>query len=277
FSRADKKWSTRFGDKARGVIKLAICFKDKKMNTDVQDFTSLVGRKSHKSTRPETKQFLALLSIKNVDLKNRRIEAIASTGSVDRDTEIIEPSAFEQSLPDYVAKNNVVLTGHQHRLDSGHSPVVANVVSAKLTPLGLVVVLEFHDITELAEEYWQLYSQKKQKALSVGFVPKKGGWETRDGNKIYVHTEVELIEISVVPVGSNRDALTKSKQRKADFVADKITQRQFEKREDEFAKILLTGDFKVVGIPDIEEDEFDLSGEADLEPEPDYVKIAKAN
>jgi hypothetical protein len=92
---------------------------------------------------------------------------------------------------------------------------------------------------------------------------------------------VELLEISCVPVPANRNALSKSKQRKAAFVADKISQRQFEKDSEEFAEIILAGDFAALGIPDIEEDEFEISSEspdtADLEPEPDYTKIAKAN
>ena len=196
------------------------------------DFKSLVqdGRGvQHKSAGLETKQFPALLDIKSVDEKSRRIEGIASTGNIDRDGEIILPSAFAESLPIYM-KNNIVLAAHAHRLDTGQSPVVANVIKAVITKNGLEVIIEFHDITELAEQYWQLYSQKKQRGLSVGFIPQEGGYEEHDGRRVYVHTKIEWLELSVVPVGSNREALSRSKQRKADFVAAKKEQTAEEKQ-----------------------------------------------
>ena len=228
-------------------------------NKDV-DYKSLVqGRAGveQKSAGPVTKQFPALLDIKSVDAKNRRITALASTGSVDRYDEIILPEAFQESLKEYVAKNNIVLCSHQHKLETGHSPVVANVIEARITTDGLEVVIEFHDITELAEEYWQLYSQKKQRALSVGFGPQEGRYEEREGKRVYVHTRVELMEISVVPVGANREALTRGQQRKADFVAAKKNQTAeeeqyqqdlqgllekepgFDEKAEDFAEVLL--------------------------------------
>jgi len=248
------------------------------VNTDVQtqDFVSLVSRKSQKSAELETKEFSALLSIKSIDEKSRRITALASTGDIDRHDEVILPEAFRESLPIFM-KNPVVLAAHQNRLSDGTSPVVANIVAASITPVGLEVIIEFHTFTRIAEEYWQLYSQKKQRALSVGFKPLEGGYENINGKSVYIHRKVELFEVSCVPIGANPNALSKSKQRKADFIAEKIAQRKDEKRSDEFAEILLDGDFKALGIPECEEDEFELSGETDLDFEPDYVKTVNAN
>ncbi len=236
------------------------------------DFATIVQGRTQKSAELETKEFSALLSIKSIDEKSRRITAIASTGDIDRYDEVILPEAFRESLPVFM-KNPVVLASHQNKLSDGTSPVVANIVSAAITQSGLEVIIEFHTVTKLAEEYWQLYSQKKQRALSVGLKPIEGSYEVRNGKSIFVHKKVELLEISCVPIGANPNALSKSKQGKADFVAEKIAQRQFDKDAEEFAEILLMGDFKALGIPDIGDDEFDLSGEADLEPEPDFAKI----
>jgi len=91
--------------------------------------------------------------IKSVDLKNRRITALASTGRIDRYEEIILPEAFRESLPIYMS-NSVVLAAHQHKLETGQSPVVANIIKADITTEGLLVIIEFHNITGLAEEYW---------------------------------------------------------------------------------------------------------------------------
>ncbi len=200
------------------------------MEVGLIDLTDIWTGKSAKSAGLETKEFPALLSIKSVDKKNRRITAVASTSSIDRHGEIVLPEAFKESLPIFM-KNPVVLAAHQHRLEDGRSPVVANVVSASVTKGGLEVTLEFHALTPLSEEYWQLYSQKKQKALSIGFISLEGSYEQQNGKSIYIHKKVELIEISCVPVPSNREALTRAKQRKLDFISDKKQQRAEEKEE----------------------------------------------
>lgn len=193
------------------------------------DFAALVqgraGGRDEKSG-PVLKECQAL--VKSIDVKNRRITALASTANVDRDGDIIEPEAFRKWMPVYM-KNPVVLTTHQHRLETGQSSVIANVIDTKIDKNGLTVVIEFHDITGLAEEYWKLYSQKKQRAFSVGFAP-RASEDRRVGDEwVRVYTEVELIEISCVPVGSNRESLSRSKQRKADFVAAKKDEHEDEK------------------------------------------------
>jgi len=193
------------------------------------DFAALVqgraGGRDEKSG-PVLKECQAL--VKSIDAKNRRITALASTANVDRDGDIIEPEAFREWLPVYM-KNPVVLTTHQHRLETGQSSVIANVVDWGIDKNGLTVVIEFHDITGLAEEYWQLYSQKKQRAFSVGFTPRASEDRQVGGEWVRVYTEVEMIEISCVPVGSNREALSRSKLRKADFVAAKKDEHEDEK------------------------------------------------
>jgi HK97 family phage prohead protease len=250
--------------------------------TDVDFKTLIHGRmsKQQKSAGPVTKQFPVLLDIKSVDLKNRRIVALASTGSVDRYDEIILPEAFREGLQEYVSQNNIVLCSHQHKLETGHSTVVANVIEARITTVGLEVVIEFHDITELAEEYWQLYSQKKQRALSVGFSPKEGGYEEREGKRIYVHTKVELFEISVCVVGANRDALSRAKQKKLSWLDEKKEQAGMDELERELLEIdpdFNKKDFDENGMELAElwlGDDHETGGEY-LGDETDYVGIVK--
>ncbi len=233
------------------------------MDTDVDYKTFFQGRKSveQKEAGLETKQFLAPLIIKSVDVENRRITAIASTGSIDRYDEIILPEAFRESLPIYM-KNNIVLAAHAHKLETGHSPVIANIIKANITKNGLEVIIEFHDITELAEEYWQLYSQKKQRALSVGFKPQEGGNEDHDGRRVYVHTKVELLEVSCVAVPANTEALSRSAQKKHAWLDAKNQQQEWDKEDQEYADILLG--VKKTGIPIVDNPVVSLSDSKDM-------------
>ena len=177
--------------------------------------------------------------VKSIDQDKRQITALASAGTFDRDGEIILPEAFKELLPVYM-ENPVVITSHQHRLQTGNSAVVGNAVNAWIDSRGLWAIIEFVKGTALGEEYWLLYSQKKQRAFSVGFIPLEHKYEERDGKSIRVYTKVELLEISCVAVPSNREALSRSKRQKLSFVENKRLEREKSAEDSlEFAKALL--------------------------------------
>lgn len=219
------------------------------MNDTEVNFAGLVNSKSGVDEMgPETKEFPALF-VKAIDQGKRQITALASAATLDRHGEVMLPEAFRELLPIYM-KNPVVLTSHQHRLEGGHSSVVGGTIKAWIDDQGLWVVIEFATGTELAEEHWQLYSQKKQKALSVGYIPIESRYEERDGKSVLVYTKVELLEISCVAVPANREALTKAQQRKADFIEEKILLAQmrkedpdFDAKAEEFGEAILSGEF----------------------------------
>ena len=238
------------------------------------DFTSIVSGKRSTAERAEIVQRAGselceaqTLFVKSIDQGNRRITALASTESIDRNGEIILASAYKELWPVYM-KNPVVITSHQHRLTTGHSSTIANVVDGRIDKSGLLVVIEFVEGTVLGDEYWLLYSQKKQRALSVGFMPLEGKQEERDGKLVWVHTKVELVEISCVPVPSNRESLSRSKQGKQGFVADKQEEQEEEKLWAEveakfpdevcreFGEAILLGVYGEDGEVGIEENEF---------------------
>ena len=220
------------------------------------NFAGLVNNKSGVDEMgPETKELPALF-VKSVDQGNRQITALASAATLDRYDEVMLPEAFRELLPVYM-KNPVVLTSHQHRLTGGHSSVIGSTIKAWIDSQGLWVVIEFATGTTLAEEYWQLYSQKKQRALSVGYIPIESRYEERDGKSVLVHTKIELLEISVCAVPANREALTKSQQRKADWLEEKKYEAEEEKilaelrkedpdfdaKAEEFAEAILSGEY----------------------------------
>ena len=181
------------------------------------DYAKLVQGWKHKKHRLEKSDIeikeLLCLSVKSIDVEKRQITACASAPTLDRDGDIIEVSAFKKYLPVYML-NPVILAAHQHHLSTGHSSVIGKTVKAWINKKGLWVVIEFVKGTALGEEYWLLYSQKMQSALSVGFKTHKSGYEMRDGKRVFVLTEVELFEISCVPVPACPDALTLSAKTK---------------------------------------------------------------
>jgi len=191
-------------------------------DTDV-DFVKAVQGRTETPAREKadlTSQPFPCLYVKSIDADKRQITALASDGSLDRHGDIVLPSAFKKTMPEYM-KNPVILACHLHQTDSGHSPVVGNVVSWSIDKKGLWVVIQFAKGTALAEEYWNLYSQKVQRALSVSFRVLESHFESIEGRQVDVITELELYEISCVPIPANRNALSKSKQRKQAFVASK--------------------------------------------------------
>ena len=63
----------------------------------------------------------------------------------------------------------------------------------------------------LAEQVWQSVQERTLRAVSVGFKPREVRKETRDDKDVYVLSDNDLYEISVVPIPSNPEALTRMK------------------------------------------------------------------
>ena len=131
----------------------------------------------------------------------RQYEFTASTSTQDRDGEVINATGWD--LRNF-KKNPVIMYGHDYRsLPIGkasrvwlHNGTLKNTV--EFPPEG---TYEFADIVE------RLVDTGYLKTESVGFIPKK--WEDGDGEKAprRTYTKQELLEISIVPIPSNPDAL----------------------------------------------------------------------
>ena len=196
------------------------------MNGTDTDFASLVQGKNcltKGDSGIETKELQCLI-VKSIDESKRQIHAIASTESIDRHGEIVKLSALKKAIPGYM-KNPVILACHAHRLDDGRSPTVAKCIKSWVDKSGLNIIIEFAK-TSLGDEYWHLYSEKFQRAFSIGFRVLTVEYETIKSDRVPVITELDLFEISCVPVPANQDALSKAEQRKHDFVAAKRQQRK---------------------------------------------------
>jgi HK97 family phage prohead protease len=118
---------------------------------------------------------------------------LASTKSVDRDGEVILPSAFK-NLDSYLKNNPVVLGFHDY-----HNFPIGKAVNGKITDDALVLDIVFAQ-TEKGKEAKYLFDNGFMNSFSVGFIPK--AWDFDAENK-RVYTDVELLEVSAVPVPSN--------------------------------------------------------------------------
>jgi len=161
--------------------------------------------------------------LENCEVKKvgeRQYEFTASTADIDRDGEVIDVSGWD--LKNF-KKNPVIMFAHDYRT----LPI------GKATKIGvkdrkLVDVVEFppEGTYEFADTVARLVDAGYLKTQSVGFIPKK--WEDADmeddekGQKPRrTYTKQELLEISIVPIPSNPNALINAVK---DGV---ITQKQF--------------------------------------------------
>lgn len=123
-------------------------------------------------------------------------QIVASTKDEDRDREIILPTAFS-NLKAYLKNNPVILFGHNH-----YNPPIAKAVSGKITDNALVLDIVFAE-TEFGKEIKYLFDEGFMNSFSVGFIPKS--WDVDSENR-RVFTDVELLEVSAVPVPANAAA-----------------------------------------------------------------------
>lgn len=129
-----------------------------------------------------------------------------STLDVDRDGEVILPKAFQASIEQYM-RNPVIFAAHLRVGSGGEPTVIGKAVTLTVDDYGLRFVGEFAD-TDLALQWKKLIQGGFVTGISHRFMP--SAWEDKrnaDGTVTRVYTEVELLEISVEPLHSNRGAL----------------------------------------------------------------------
>ncbi len=149
-----------------------------------------------------------------INEEGHSINFIISTDKLDRHSEIVAVEAIEKTIPQF-ADNPCCLGCHQHRLITGTAPVIGSwdTETYKARKHHSEMRLNFAVDTELGENYWKLYSKRHMRAVSIGFIPQE--WHEEKDEKRgrhWIHTQIELIEISCVAVGANQGALAKLKE-----------------------------------------------------------------
>jgi HK97 family phage prohead protease len=130
--------------------------------------------------------------------KSRSVRCIASTPAVDRQGDTILASAWD--LESY-RKCPAVLFAHD-----SHDPVAA-ASDVRIEGGQLKAQLDFpaEGAAPRSDAVWRMITVGVLKGVSVGFVPKAGG-PSPDGMG-WTYTKAELIELSVVAVPANAQAL----------------------------------------------------------------------
>jgi len=145
--------------------------------------------------------------------KAGNLVALASTENEDRHGEIVAKSAMAGAIPSFM-KNPVILPGHEHTLEGGGVPTIGKVISADPDAKGgTEIEVEFapKSVTPLGPQYRKAYELGFLNAFSIGFIPLKNerrkSGDDDESAGVFTHTEIDLLEISAVAVGSNRESL----------------------------------------------------------------------
>ena len=143
-----------------------------------------------------------------------------STDSVDRDGEIVEPTAFKKTLPKFM-KRPVLVASHDYRDLTNQ---IGEWSKLKIADNGVEGKPKYYinEGNEQADWGFKLAS-KGMAAFSIGFIPKvweDGGGEPGKPRRTY--KEVELLEISQVIVPSNREAIQSIRSKSVDPIITEL-------------------------------------------------------
>lgn len=165
--------------------------------------------------------------VQEVKENGRITGAIASTGAVDRMGEILDPKGWDLSN---FKKAPRLLWGHEAR-DLPIGRVVPS--SMKVNQRGeLLFDAEFAEKENpFAKQVADMMRANFINTFSVGFIPKK-----RDDHNPDVITEMELLEISVVNIPANPEALAKTAFKDFQEVVKDIEGEKKELNENDFSE-----------------------------------------
>lgn len=146
-----------------------------------------------------------------VDETNRTIRnVVVSDESLDSHDSIIRSSGWDLSR---YAKNPVLLWAHKgsRSFDAPRPDDVLGTTSARVEADRLVADLVFSakGINPQADMVFEQMKAKIIRAMSVGFRGLEYHFEQREGGEILIIDRALLVEVSVLPVGSNENALAR--------------------------------------------------------------------
>ncbi len=158
-----------------------------------------------------------ILDEKAIDEENRTVTAIGSKEVIDRDGDLLIVKGIDTKN---YKKNPVVLLAHDHRgLPVGKSEKVWVSKSPDGDELKFKVEFATAEESPMADYAFRLYKGGFLNTFSIGFIPDyesieypRAGENNKSKEKLpnRILNRVELLEISVVPVPANPDALLAS-------------------------------------------------------------------
>lgn len=146
------------------------------------------------------------LYVREIRADKREVDWVASDETVDSHDSIIR----QNWRLDRWKKNAPILWAHDNR-----SIPIGQASATKVDKKRLLLTVKFAgaDVTPVAEQVFQGVVQGFIKAGSVGFWPHKVSFEEIDGREVTVLDDNELLEFSLLPIGSNENALANLRAR----------------------------------------------------------------
>ncbi|MFD5184034.1 HK97 family phage prohead protease [Streptomyces sp. NPDC058372] len=136
---------------------------------------------------PGTGEFTALVSV---------------FGNVDSYGDVVQPGAFDRSLKEWSASGFPIPVYWGHNL-SDPDYNIGHVVDAVETERGLQIRARLDMDSPKAPQVYRLLKGGRVKEFSFGYSVRDAGWGAKDGVEVYELRDIDLYEVSVVPVGAN--------------------------------------------------------------------------
>jgi len=164
-------------------------------------------------------------AVSEEQLANRQVEFVISTEAPDTYGTIFELSGW--NLERY-NRNPVVLYGHKSHSDNPDMVIGISEVRVDGDALVATVTFEDEETNPLAEKVFRKVQAGTLRMASVGadiHEGRYGDFEQGENPDLFRFTNMDLLEWSIVPIGSNPDAL----KRNADNIED--IKKRFPKEE----------------------------------------------
>jgi HK97 family phage major capsid protein len=159
-----------------------------------------LGAERLRKSYSEVNRAYSRLEVKAIDDEHRSLKGIASTPSVDRVGDIVEPLGAQFVVP------MPLMLDHDHKQQVGH------VYFAKPTKAGIPFearIVKFDEpgeVKDLVDKAWHLVKSKLRSFVSIGFKPLNDGLELMDNGGLRF-TKWEWLETSLVSIPANREAV----------------------------------------------------------------------
>lgn len=151
---------------------------------------------------PAGKAGLHLVGAVKAIAEGAQFEGWASTSDLDRQGDVVEPSAFARSLPAFL-RNGPIFWAHAEAYDPLAKPI-GKAVDGRIERDGLWIRAKWASTPE-AEEVRSLVLDGIVNSLSIGFNPVTMHRDKQTG--VNVITDLDLLEVSVVTIPANPAAV----------------------------------------------------------------------
>jgi len=148
--------------------------------------------------------------VRGIDEETRTVTGYASVGTIDRYGEVVLPEAFRADLDRFLRDDHIFAANHRYVNEAGEPLVIGKVLSGIIDDKGLLCTFRF-DTDPISEKWWQKYKSGTLKSFSIGFIPIASEYrkiKSGESERNVLHyTEIELLEISAVPIPANRESM----------------------------------------------------------------------